>query len=151
LNILDKDVQDLTITITSARDQKEVRFEPSIYNQSIINTEDFQQQQEWNLFSHIIINKRYIFDVWRRHERPCFSVSSNIARRPGYYIYNAYMLMFLISVLGFVPFSFPDNKPHFRIQTTCLFILSSANFRWIVTQKLPTISYLTTLVNINDF
>ncbi len=133
--------------MTSARDQKEVRFEPSTYNQSIINTEDFQQQQEWNLYSHISINKKYIFDVWSKHERPCFSASSNIARRPGYYIYNAYMLMFLISVLGFVPFSFPDNKPHFRIQTTCLFILSSANFRWIVTQKLPTISYLTTLVN----
>ncbi len=135
----------MTITISTARDQKEIRFEPSTDNECIINTEDFQQQQEWRLYSHINITKKYIFDVWSKHERPCFSVSSNIARRPGYNIYNAYMLMFLISVLGFVPFSFPYNAPHFRIQTTCLLILSSANFRWIVTQKLPTISYLTTV------
>jgi hypothetical protein len=55
------------------------------------------------------------------------------------------MLIFLVSVLGFVPFSFAYDLPHFRIQTTCLLILSSVNFRWIVTQKLPTVSYLTTL------
>jgi hypothetical protein len=55
------------------------------------------------------------------------------------------MLIFLVSVLGFVPFSFAYDAPHFRIQTTCLLILSSVNFRWIVTQKLPTVSYLTTL------
>lgn len=44
-----------------------------------------------------------------------------------------------------MPFSFAANAPHFRIQTTCLLILSSVNFRWIVTQRLPTVSYLTTL------
>jgi hypothetical protein len=139
------DVQDLTITVSSARDQREVKFESRVSNQLTINPNDFQQQQEWILYPNINVNKKFIFDVWSKHERPCFSVSSNIARRPGYYIYNAYMLIFLVSVLGFVPFSFPYNAPHFRIQTTCLLILSSVNFRWIVTQKLPTVSYLTTL------
>ncbi len=55
------------------------------------------------------------------------------------------MLIFLISALGFVPFSFSYRHPHFRIQINCLLILSSVNFRWIVTQKLPTVSYLTVL------
>ena len=55
------------------------------------------------------------------------------------------MLIFFISVLGFVPFSFANSSPHFRIQTTLLLILSSVNFRWIVTQRLPSISYLTIL------
>lgn len=31
------------------------------------------------------------------------------------------------------------------VQTTLLLILSSVNFRWIVTQRLPSVSYLTTL------
>ena len=139
------DIQSLSITITSSRNKNEVRFVPSPYIESTINTNDFQQQQEWNLYSHIETSKKFIYDIWKKQERPCFTISSTISRRPGYFIYNAYMLIFLISALGFVPFSFKYSTPHFRIQTTCLLILSSINFRWIVTQKLPTVSYLTTL------
>jgi hypothetical protein len=36
-------------------------------------------------------------------------------------------------------------SPHFRIQTTCLLILNSISFKFLVTQKLPTVSYLTML------
>ncbi|CAF1003742.1 unnamed protein product, partial [Brachionus calyciflorus] len=139
------DIQSLSITITSSRNKNEIKFVPSPYIESTINTNDFQQQQEWNLYSHIETSKKYIYDIWKKQERPCFTISSTISRRPGYFIYNAYMLIFLISALGFVPFSFQYSAPHFRIQTTCLLILSSINFRWIVTQKLPTVSYLTTL------
>lgn len=139
------DFQDLSITITSQKNKDEVKFEHSPYNESTINTEDFQQQQEWNLYTNIETQTRFIYDAWSNHDRPCFTISSKISRRPGYFVYNAYMLIFLISVLGFVPFSFAYSSPHFRIQTTCLLILSSVNFRWIVTQKLPTVSYLTIL------
>ncbi|RNA23241.1 gamma aminobutyric acid receptor subunit [Brachionus plicatilis] len=135
----------VNITITSSRSINEVKFVPSSHIESTINTNDFQQQQEWNLYPHIETSEKNIYDIWKQQERPCFTVSSTISRRPGYFIYNAYMLIFLISALGFVPFSFNHSFPHFRIQTTCLLILSSINFRWIVTQKLPTVSYLTTL------
>jgi hypothetical protein len=68
-----------------------------------------------------------------------------VSRKPGYFIYNAYMLIFFVSTLGFVPFSFSVSNNQFRIQVTSLLILTSVNFRWIVTQRLPTVSYLTTL------
>lgn len=55
------------------------------------------------------------------------------------------MLIFFVSILGFVPFSFPISTNHIRIQVTSLLILTSVNFRWIITKNLPTISYLTTL------
>jgi hypothetical protein len=139
------DIQSLSITITSSRNKNEIQFIHSTQSESTINTNDFQQQQEWNLYSHVEVSKKYIYDAWNKHERPCFTISSTISRRPGYYLYNAYMLIFLISILGFVPFSISCTLPHFRISTTCLLILSSINFRWIVTQKLPTVSYLTTL------
>ena len=139
------DVQGLSITVTSAKSNNEVRFEPSLENECAINTEDFRQQQEWNLYSHLEISKKVKEDLWKNYNRPCYTVSSTVSRKPGYFIYNAYMLIFFISTLGFTPFSFQCTSPHFRIQTTCLMILSSVNFRWIVTQKLPTVSYLTTL------
>jgi hypothetical protein len=140
-----KDIQDLTITVTSARHKDEIKFVHNPHQQSSINTNDFQQQQEWNLYEFIQLNESTVHDVWNSKDRPCVSFSATISRKPGYFIYNAYMLIFLISVLGFAPFSFSYTFPHFRIQTTCLLILSSINFRWIVTQKLPTVSYLTTL------
>jgi hypothetical protein len=139
------DIQELSISITTTRNKDEVFFESNPDYESTVNTEDFQQQQEWNLYDHIQTSKRFIHDMWNGYERPCYSVSCVISRHPGYFIYNAYMLIFFISILGFVPFSFTYTAPHFRIQTTCLLILSSVNFRWIVTQKLPSVSYLTTL------
>ncbi len=55
------------------------------------------------------------------------------------------MLIFLITTLGFVPFAFDPNGPQFRCQVTGLLILTSVNFRWVVTQRLPSVPYLTSL------
>jgi hypothetical protein len=55
------------------------------------------------------------------------------------------MLIFLITVLGFVPFAFSPDAPQFRCQVTGLLLLTSVNFRWIVTQRLPSVAYLTSL------
>lgn len=55
------------------------------------------------------------------------------------------MLIFLITTLGFVPFAFDPNGPQFRCQVTGLLILTSVNFRWLVTQRLPSVPYLTSL------
>jgi len=139
------DIQDLSITITSHRNKEEVIIDLSKDKECVINTEEFRMQQEWTLYPHINTETRFIYDIKSEYEKPAFTFSSKIARRPGYFIYNAYMLIFMISGLGFVPFSFAAYSPHFRIQTTCLLILSSVNFRWIVTSRLPTVSYLTTL------
>lgn len=139
------DIQDLSITVTSARNKDEVIIDLSRDKECVINTEEFRMQQEWTLYPHIMSENRFIYDTKSDYEKPAFTFSSKIARRPGYYIYNAYMLICTISGLGFVPFSFNAYSPHFRIQTTCLLILSSINFRVVVTQRLPIVSYVTTL------
>lgn len=53
------------------------------------------------------------------------------------------MLVFLITILGFVPFAFDSAGPQFRCQVTGLLLLTSVNFRWVVTQRLPSVPYLT--------
>lgn len=55
------------------------------------------------------------------------------------------MLIFLITILGFVPFAFDSDKPQFRCQVTGLLLLTSVNFRWVITQRLPSVPYLTSL------
>ena len=55
------------------------------------------------------------------------------------------MLIFLITALGFVAFSFNVTWPHFRCTVTGLFLLTSVNFRYVITQRLPSVAYLTSL------
>ena len=55
------------------------------------------------------------------------------------------MLIFLITILGFVPFAFDVKAPQFRCQVTGLLLLTSVNFRWVITQRLPSVPYLTSL------
>jgi hypothetical protein len=42
---------------------------------------------------------------------PKFVVTCYVARRPGYYFYNAYFLIFLITILGLTTFSIESKYP----------------------------------------
>ena len=65
--------------------------------------------------------ERVIPDVFRNYDRPAYTMMGAIARRPGYYLNNAYMLIFFITILGFVPFSFGAHTPHFRSNSNYYF------------------------------
>lgn len=139
------DMQEISITLTSKRSTEEIDLVENKKEPCSINTADFLDQQEWDLFDHVKTNTKIIHDPWRKYDRSGFSVTCFIVRKPGYYLYNAYMLIFLITVLGFVPFAFSPESPQFRCQVTGLLLLTSVNFRWIVTQRLPSVAYLTSL------
>ena len=68
-------------------------------------------QQEWNLYMHVNTSERIISDVFKGYDRPAYTMCGSISRRPGYYLNNAYMLIFFITILGFVPFSFGAHTP----------------------------------------
>lgn len=139
------DIQELSITLTSRRSNTEVEVVENRRESCSINIEDFLDQQEWDLFDFVKLDSKIIEDPWRKYQRSAFMSKSYISRKPGYYLYNAYMLIFLITMLGFVPFAFDPNGPQFRCQVTGLLILTSVNFRWVVTQRLPSVPYLTSL------
>lgn len=82
------DTQELSITLTSKRKSSEIEFVENLKDGCSINTEDFLDQQEWDLFSHVKSSERFIFDPWRKYERVGFTVSCFIARKPGYYLYK---------------------------------------------------------------
>ncbi len=45
------------------------------------------------------------------NSHPKFVVTCYVARRPGYYFYNAYFLIFLITILGLTTFSIDSKFP----------------------------------------
>lgn len=68
-----------------------------------------------------------------------------ISNRPGYYISNAYFLIFLITISGLTIFSVDCTLPQNRLQTTYTILLTSVSFKWVINRSLPTVSYLTSL------
>ena len=83
------DTQELSITLTSKRSVDEVEIVENKREACSINTEDFLDQQEWDLFEHVKTSYKTINDPWRKYERSGFAVSSFIARKPGYYLYKS--------------------------------------------------------------
>lgn len=55
------------------------------------------------------------------------------------------MLILFVTCIGFTAFSFAPNYPQFRCQLTSLLLLTLVNFRWIISNSIPSISYLTLL------
>jgi hypothetical protein len=82
------DMQELSITLTSKRSVSEVIICENEKDSCSINTEDFLDQQEWDLFGHVDTSKKTIYDPWRKYDRTAFSVTCYIARKPGYYLYK---------------------------------------------------------------
>lgn len=82
------DIQELSITLTSKRSENDVHILENKKDMCSINTEDFLDQQEWDLFGHVKTSEKTTYDPWRKYERSCFSVTCFIARKPGYYLYK---------------------------------------------------------------
>ena len=80
------DMQELSITLTSQRSDREVEFVRNLKDPCSINTSDFLDQQQWDLDSNVRVNEKKIHDIWRKYDRNGFVVSCLIVRKPGYYL-----------------------------------------------------------------
>ena len=69
---------------------------------------------------------------------------ANIFPNP-YYFFNAYFLIFLITVSALTIFSVDCKMPQSRLQTTFTLLLTSVSFKWVINRSLPHVSYLTSL------
>lgn len=78
-------------------------------------------------------------------KRPKIVATCFCARKPGYYIFNAYFLIFLITISSLTIFSVDCKLPQNRLQITYTILLTSVSFKWVINRSLPTVSYLTSL------
>ncbi|CAF1090090.1 unnamed protein product [Rotaria sp. Silwood1] len=154
LNHFPADVQDLTVSISTMHHIENCLLVPDEQLRSSINREAFFDQQEWKLYEHVATESRQTTEEYsfendnngidqKKHSVLAFTCRA--ARRPGYYYWNGFCLIFLITVCSFCIFSIPPDLPQSRLQITCTLLLTSVTFRWVVNRSLPTISYLTTL------
>uniref|UniRef100_A0A1I8GSY0 Neur_chan_LBD domain-containing protein n=1 Tax=Macrostomum lignano TaxID=282301 RepID=A0A1I8GSY0_9PLAT len=145
LNDFPLDVQDLTITITSERPDTEIELIPDEAEMSGINIQTFVDQQEWRLHEHIEVEKRTLTQEFSStmKSHPCLAVRCRAARRPGYFYWNVFLIMFFITGLSFATFAVGADKPESRLQLSFTLFLTSVAFKFVINQSLPKISYLT--------
>ncbi|VDP97280.1 unnamed protein product [Trichobilharzia regenti] len=100
---------------------------------------------EWKLHEHVEIKKRIIKQEYSSSMKshPCLSVTCRAARRPGYFYWNVFLIMFMISGLAFATFAVSPDKAELRLRLSFTLILTSVTFKYVITQSLPKISYLT--------
>lgn len=90
------DVQDLSITLTTARKCREVEFFSDPEIPSSINTQTFIDQQEWKLYNHVEVSKRDSHRVFIKEKTPVIRFTCHACRRPGYFYWNIYLLIVCI-------------------------------------------------------
>ncbi|KAL3311863.1 hypothetical protein Ciccas_009553 [Cichlidogyrus casuarinus] len=147
------DVQDLTITVASNLSTAEIRLvndpdEPHRINkQSFVAEQSLKDEQEWYLYKHIETEQHELTHEYAEPGsfRPALSVKCRAARRPAYFIWNIFLVTFLICSLSLVTFAVDQNQPQSRLQLTFTLVLTLVAFKFVVNQCLPKISYLTYL------
>ena len=89
--------QDLTLTITTERSESELDLAEDLVEISSINVQSFVDEQEWELHSHVetwnpssLPSKVY---QTSKHKHPSFSASCRASRRPGFFIWNIFLVM----------------------------------------------------------
>ncbi|CAH1788931.1 unnamed protein product [Owenia fusiformis] len=147
LNEFPFDVQDLTITVASEKSLTEVELIEDPYDAHRVYKQSFADEQEWMLYKHIISEN---LEVAHEHSDPnlrrsALAVKCRAARRAKYFIWNIFLVTFVICCLSFATFAVDRRLPQSRLDLGFTLVLTNIAFKFVVTQCLPKISYLTYL------
>ncbi|CAF4182111.1 unnamed protein product [Rotaria sp. Silwood2] len=166
LNSFPVDVQQLSLQIVTRCPIEECILVENRCQPCMVNREAFLAQQEWFLYENIETRSTITMEdfSFRPIRQSTYIVTCCVARRPGYFYWNVYLLIFLITFIALTVYGVAPEFPQNRLQITCLFIfillfkkkifvflnlgtllLTSIMFRWSVSRLLPPVSYLTLL------
>lgn len=152
------DIQELSIVICSKLKPNEVELKSDPDRPCLIDHKAekiFHDQQKWCLYKLVKVTNHASYDELEEsnvNEKlitskrpPKFVVTSFCSRLSGYYLYNAYFIILLITLLSLCIFAIDCKLPQSRLQSCFTLVLTSASFKWVTNRSLPTISYMTSL------
>lgn len=159
------DIQELSIVLTSKLRQNEIELKADPEKMSTIDykaSRIFVDQQKWKLYRFVKVSNMPSYDLpstfqsivdhnYAVYKAKCLQTQSKFVatcfctRKPGYYFFNGYLIIFLITALSLTVFSIDCKFPQNRLQTSFTLVLTSASFKWVINRSLPTLSYMTSL------
>jgi hypothetical protein len=146
------------VTVTSTRGLNEIKFKEDrskhFFNERVAKT--FVDQQKWKFYNYIEVSFKASYDTSSMNSSveafdnladdvPKICAKCYVSRQPQYYYWNAYFLIFLITVSSFNIFAIDCKLPQNRLQNVFTLLLTSISFKWVINRSLPTVSYLTSL------
>ena len=86
--------QDLTITVASELPSTEVDLVEDKDEHHVVNRQSFVDEQEWHLYVHTECDKKELVldQADNSVKRSALSVKCRAARRPGYFVWNIFMI-----------------------------------------------------------
>jgi hypothetical protein len=157
------DIQDVSVTLISKIKNETVQFSPKEFRLNKNAKFTFLEQQRYELLDLVEISHVASYDFGstkmlnaikslklsdvpaERVSAPRLCVKCFVVRRPIYYILNAYLLVFLITITALCFFSISCKLPQNRLQSTGTTLLTSISFKWVTNRVVPTVSYTTSL------
>jgi len=142
------DVQELSIIVSSERTSLELDLEADPDEQCGISTPPFEQQGEWDLFRHVDTEKMAIVQGYggsSPKSYPTFSCICKASRRPDYFYWNIFIVLYFINSLSFTTFCVEPNKAQFRLALSFTLVLTTIQFKFVINRCVPKVSYLTYL------
>ena len=136
------DTQELSVVVTSKFTNKEIDLITDPEHSSSIDfkaSRIFVDQQKWDLFKFVNIGNVASYDMPNPRDsksdqnyviyqnkvtkiHPKYVATCFVARKPGYYVFNAYFIIFLITILSLTTFSINCKLPQARLQTSLYFV-----------------------------
>ena len=143
------DIQKLNLDIISNQPASKCLLTSNrLLNPSVVLRNNFRDSQEWFLYNFVGVEENekfsstYSVDDSEHSKLKFFCV---VARKPGYFYWNAFYLIFIITSISFNVFSIPVALFNQRLTATTTLILTSVSFKWIINRGIPAIAYLTSL------
>ena len=145
LNDFPFDYQKLTMTLVGGCDETILEFMEDPLKEDNIRTNNFYAPQEWELCSHVLTESKESEDTSGASSNcyPHYEIRMNVRRQYRFYIYNAFLIIFLITALTFASFTVEADLPADRVQISLTLLLTSVAFKYYVQQFIPKVSYFT--------
>ncbi|ESP03601.1 hypothetical protein LOTGIDRAFT_237606 [Lottia gigantea] len=141
------DTQHLSVLITSEHPVTSVELIEEHEEASSVYTLNFGDIQEWEMRDFVECRSKItpIEYSENRYKRPGMFFTCCAFRKPGYFIWNILVVMFLISFMSLGTFSVDRTSHETRLSLGFTLILTTVTFKLVAARSLPMISYLTHL------
>jgi hypothetical protein len=139
------DLQELCISISTFRTSKELSLMLSKEKSSSVNQSTFTQTHEWVLDDTVCNVETIKQSEFSALRHSALDISVCVTRKPYYYVWNAFLFKFIITLICLCCFSIKCDIASNRLIVSITVFLTLITFKWAINKNLPSLSYLTTL------
>jgi hypothetical protein len=139
------DQQELFINISTYHNLSSIKLVQNKEKLSLIELSSFTQTHEWNLSSSLGTCETIKQNDLSSETHSCIDFTICVTRKPVYYLWNSFLLIFIITTICLCCFSIRCDIAANRLIVGITVFLTLITFKWSLSKNQPSISYLTCL------